>query len=126
MDPVNFLEHSLPKIWRDIIVCLSRPYPFFKFFKTCLPQILLGPFLNALYHLKICESQKKTWVYPGTVWKTTKYGIFSGLYLDIFYAVWSIWALFETLVKRRPNKCCLWEVDLVSRMQIFKLMYQKC
>ena len=27
------------------MVCLSRPYPF-KFFKGCLPQILLGPFLN--------------------------------------------------------------------------------
>ena len=27
--------------------CLSRPYPF-KFFKGCLSQILLGPFLNTL------------------------------------------------------------------------------
>ena len=26
---------------------LRRPYPF-KFFKGCLPQILLGPFLNTL------------------------------------------------------------------------------
>ena len=26
---------------------LSRPYPF-KFFKDCLPQTLLGPFLNIL------------------------------------------------------------------------------
>ena len=30
--------------------CLSRPYHF-KFFKGCLPQILLGPFLNTLTHL---------------------------------------------------------------------------
>ena len=29
------------------MVCLSRPY-FFIFFRGCLPQILLGPFLNAL------------------------------------------------------------------------------
>ena len=29
------------------MVCLSRPYHF-KFFKGCLPQILLGPFLNTL------------------------------------------------------------------------------
>ena len=28
-------------------VCLSRPHHF-KFFKGCLPQILLGPFLNTL------------------------------------------------------------------------------
>ena len=29
---------------------LSRPY-FFKFFKVCIPQILLCPFLNTLSHL---------------------------------------------------------------------------
>ena len=29
---------------------IGRPYPF-KFFKGCLPQILLGPFLNTLSHL---------------------------------------------------------------------------
>ena len=32
------------------MVCLSRPYQF-KFFKGCLPQISLGPFLNTLSHL---------------------------------------------------------------------------
>ena len=30
--------------------CLSRPYPF-KFFKSSLPQILLGPFLNTWAHI---------------------------------------------------------------------------
>ena len=30
--------------------CLGRPYHF-NFFKACLPQILLGPFLNTLTHL---------------------------------------------------------------------------
>ena len=29
---------------------LKRPYHF-KFFKGCLPQILLGPFLNTLSHI---------------------------------------------------------------------------
>ena len=33
---------------------LSRPYPF-KFFKGCVPQILLGSFLNTLSHLKSAE-----------------------------------------------------------------------
>ena len=32
------------------MVCLSRPHSF-KFFKDCLPQILLGPLLNTLSHL---------------------------------------------------------------------------
>ena len=32
------------------MVCLSKPYPF-KFFKGCLPQVLLGPFLNTLSHI---------------------------------------------------------------------------
>ena len=32
------------------MISLSRPYRF-KIFKRCLPQILLGPFLNTLTHL---------------------------------------------------------------------------
>ena len=34
------------------MVCLSRPYPF-KFFKGCVPQILIVPFLNILSHLSL-------------------------------------------------------------------------
>ena len=30
-----------------------QEWPYFKFFKRCLPQILLGPFLNTLSHLII-------------------------------------------------------------------------
>ena len=41
IDQVKFVEDSLQKIWR-------RPYSF-KFFKGCLPQIFLSPFLNTLY-----------------------------------------------------------------------------
>ena len=32
------------------MVYLNRPYHF-KFFKVCLPQILLGPFLNTLFQI---------------------------------------------------------------------------
>ena len=41
VDQVKFVEDSL-----------SRPYPF-NFFKGYLPQILLGPLLNTLSHLKL-------------------------------------------------------------------------
>ena len=34
------------------LVRLSRPYPF-KFFKGCLPQILLGLYLSTLSHISI-------------------------------------------------------------------------
>ena len=34
------------------MVCLSRPYHFI-FFKYCLPEILLGLFLNTSSHLKV-------------------------------------------------------------------------
>ena len=34
------------------MVCLSRPYNF-KFFKGCLPQILLAPVLNTLTNMKL-------------------------------------------------------------------------
>ena len=38
------------KKFEGVWSALSRPYPF-KFFKGCLLQILLGPFLNTLSHL---------------------------------------------------------------------------
>ena len=40
-------------------ICLSRPYPF-KFFKSCLPQILLGPFLNTLPQIIIYQEFNKS------------------------------------------------------------------
>ena len=52
------------KIWSDMI-CLKRPHNS-KFFKVCLPQILLSLFLNTLFHLckwtscKIYLTQRKT------------------------------------------------------------------
>ena len=39
---------------------LSRPCPF-KFFKGCLPQILLGPFLNTLSHLLVFLLRNSHW-----------------------------------------------------------------
>ena len=49
MDQVKFVKDSFKKIWSDM-VCLGRPYHF-NFFKGCLLQILLGPFLNTLNHI---------------------------------------------------------------------------
>ena len=50
MDQVKFVEDSLFE--EGIMVSLNRPYHF-KFFKGCLPQVLLGPFLNTLTHIVI-------------------------------------------------------------------------
>ena len=51
------------KIWIDVI-CLGRLYHF-KFFKGCLPQILLGPFLNTLkpFNNEV-SSNLKSWTLP--------------------------------------------------------------
>ena len=40
MNQVKFVEDSFQKIWRE-------------FFKGCLPQILLDPFLNTLSYLTL-------------------------------------------------------------------------
>ena len=32
------------------MVCYNRPHQS-KFFKDCIPQMLLGPFVNALFHV---------------------------------------------------------------------------
>ena len=49
-------------------VCLSRPYHF-KFFKGCLPQIWLGPFLNTLSHIRFFWSR----CYSDWIWIFTRY-----------------------------------------------------
>ena len=41
------------------MACLSRPDPF-KFFKGCLSQILLGPFLNTLSHFFLLSMPVKS------------------------------------------------------------------
>ena len=58
MDQVKIVEDNLWKIWSDMI-CLSRPYPL-KFFKDCLPQFLLGPFLNNLIQIWTLKPKEKT------------------------------------------------------------------
>ena len=65
MDYVKFVEDSLWKIW-SIMVCLGSPYQF-KFFKGCLPQILLDSFLNTLTHITLVVPQKdrKCRIYRG-------------------------------------------------------------
>ena len=56
MDQSKFVEDSPQKIWSDM-VSLGRPYHF-KIFKSWLPRILLGPFLNTLtqmWSLECCH-----------------------------------------------------------------------
>ena len=48
---------------------LSRPYPF-KFFKGCLPQILLGPFLNTLSHISDALGNNKKFISEICSYKT--------------------------------------------------------
>ena len=50
--PYEFRHHIWGKVFKSgpSKICLGRPYPF-KFFKGCLPQILLGPLLNTLSHI---------------------------------------------------------------------------
>ena len=48
MDQVKVLEARLLKIWKGMI-CFDRYH--FKFFKGCVPQILLGPLLNTFIRI---------------------------------------------------------------------------
>ena len=41
------------------MVCLGRPY-YFNFFIGCLPQILLGSFLNTLTQMTLMKMMKVT------------------------------------------------------------------
>ena len=48
---VNFKQKMVEKTFFTLINGLGKTY-YFKFFKGCLPQILLGPFLNTLTQMK--------------------------------------------------------------------------
>ena len=47
------------------MVCLSKSYPF-KYFKSCLPQILLDPFLNTLSNSFVPEPVAISKIYIST------------------------------------------------------------
>ena len=72
MEKVKSVEDSFLKIWSDM-VCLDRQYHF-KFFKGCLPQILLGPFLNTLtYLIKNYKELNKYFYNNGLLHKKSKH-----------------------------------------------------
>ena len=50
------------------MVCLSRPYHL-NFFRGCLPQILLGPFLNTLSHIEVSHTNicNEIWKWNGNI-----------------------------------------------------------
>ena len=54
MNQVKFVDENRQKYWNDII-CLNRPYKL-NYFKGCLQQILLCPFLDTLSHMTFCLS----------------------------------------------------------------------
>ena len=67
----TFLHTFFCLFWKSLkafSVCLSRPYHF-KFFKGCLPQIWLGPFLNTLSHIRFFWSR----CYSDWIWIFTRY-----------------------------------------------------
>ena len=47
----NFLSPDNRRLWVKVHIWDSRLYPI-KFFKGCLPQILLGPFWNTLFQMQ--------------------------------------------------------------------------
>ena len=64
MNQVKFVEGTF-KGFEGLWSALGRPYHF-TFFKGCLPQISLGPFLNTLSHFSHFQKSlkiKKCYVY---------------------------------------------------------------
>ena len=61
------------------MICLSRPYHF-KFFKDCLRQILLGPFLNISSHIIVKLKQ-------GCKFKTGQNILIQG-FVSVTFRIW--------------------------------------
>ena len=68
------------------MVCLGIQYPF-KFFKSCLPQILVGPLLNTLPHIVILAGNLIVNYHLGTTKVTF-----------IYFEILQLRAKFQTVV----------------------------
>ena len=98
-----------------MMVCLGRPYHL-KLFKGCLPQILLGSFLNNLTHI-YCSLDNATvdYYFPRNIFGTTL------TYLDpkIFHCFFRddvkplLSPLFATNWFRYDQRNCTWRVNLL-------------
>ena len=55
----NIQEWTKSNLWKIAFKKFGRPYHF-KFFKGCLPQILLGLFLNTLSRIFFLENDSNT------------------------------------------------------------------
>ena len=64
------MEDSLEKNfkWYGLLIWLGRPYHF-NFIKNGLPQLLLGPFLNTLTHMKVSVIEACNELYFGSAYK---------------------------------------------------------
>ena len=62
------MEDRLEKILSNM-TCLNRPYQL-KFFKGCLPQMLLGPLLNIFSQLNPYEKYNVTFTHSHLSFKT--------------------------------------------------------
>ena len=67
-DQVTFVEDRLEKVLSNM-TCLNRPYHL-KFFKGCLPQMLLGPLLNIFSQLNPYEKYNVTFTHSHLSFKT--------------------------------------------------------
>ena len=103
--------HSKMRTWHDknmqCMICLSRPCHF-KFLKGCLSQILLGPFLNTLSHLRYSCSLThiiRFWMHLLTLSRPIVFIIWS---LDIscinFRIRFSIYPLFSTIFSAKVSR----------------------
>ena len=98
--PENYKEiWNLFSAWKiKYRACLSWPYPF-PFFKGCLPQILLDPFLNTLSHITLIDSLV-IWIVIVVSFHQWK------LLFTEFVVLWGKWV--EGCVLTSLNLFCTW------------------
>ena len=103
--PIKICGRRLSKIWSDMVY-LSRRYHF-KFFKGCLPQNFLGPFLNTLTHIPVDmpygsrEYQKRNQVPREYLrWRALQQQLTT---FSRCRCLWESWLRFWTLCHRTLN-----------------------
>ena len=103
-------HHSFAGILFDII-WISRPY-LFQFFKGCLPQIFLVPFLNVLIRCCIVLVVNKSFL--RIIHHVIRIRIF------LFCGSYSIFFYFYDMEKEKSDQYVLWRCKVVEFLPIFR------
>ena len=110
------------------MVCSSRPYPF-KFFKGCLRQILLGPFLNTLSHIKNVQNLILTYILRCFICKEKNWETYKGISMIMSNVYdrtfcWRLTFLLTIFTSKMPGRAVNTPLTTLKRLKLISFNFK--